>query len=193
MVLAIAVAAAILALGGQLPSSQPRPAITSISTGSVPPSASPTATDQASVPLAAGLYYGPTLQVADIVASMNADAKLTPADRTWIIGELVGNRAGTTLRDSIDLSFGDFLEIRRVGGLYGPSSSGRYLFQDDHTLVFIERTDASDVTVFDLMVAPDGKSFTLHRASEAIDAAHEFLTRTIFESGPYTLVVLSPS
>jgi hypothetical protein len=137
-------------------------------------------------PLKYGTYDGPTLQVADLIAAANADKTLSPAERTQVIDVLFDIRGHTTWRDSIELLEGQLFERQTVDGVTGLGSSGTYSFPDDHTLRYIEGDTGGAVAVtFELTVT--GDSFTLHRTTAALDAADEFVTRTIFESGPFVL------
>jgi hypothetical protein len=157
--------------------------------GGVPtpgPTTVPTPTRAMAGPLAAGTYFGPALQVADIVAAVDADTTLTAADRTQVIDVLFAIRGKTTWQDSIEFRNGQMFERQTVDGVTAVGSFGRYSFPDDHTLVYTERINGSDVvTKFDLIV--NGNSFTLHRTTPLSAAADEFVTRKIFESGPFTL------
>jgi hypothetical protein len=135
-------------------------------------------------PLKEGIYDGPTLQVADIVAAVNADARLTSADRTQIINDLFEVKDQTTWSASIDLHGGVLTQRQAVDGAIQVGSFGRYAFPDDHTLVYTERIDNIDVvTVFELTV--NGDSFTLHRTTPTENAIDEFVSGVLFESGPF--------
>jgi hypothetical protein len=151
-----------------------------------PPTSQPTPTPAMAGPLRVGRYWGPTLQVADIVARVNADPSLTPADRTQIIDVLFGFRGKQTWTDSLEFRGGELFERQTIDGATITGSSGRYSFPDDHTLVYTETINGADSGMrFELTV--NGNSFTLHRTTPAHGAADEFVTRVIFESGPFTL------
>ena len=157
--------------------------------GGVPtpgPTPVPTPTPAMAGPLVAGTYLGPTLQVADIVAAANADPSLTPADRTQVIDVLFGIRGKTTWRASIEFRGGQLFERQTVDGATAIGSFGRYSFPDDHTLVYTEGINGAD-SVMEFELTVDGNSFTLHRTTPAKGAADEFVTRKLFESGPFTL------
>jgi hypothetical protein len=137
-------------------------------------------------PIAEGTYLGPTLQVADIVAMLDADSTLTPADRDAILDDIWGIRSKTTFRVSIAFAGGQFIEREALDGQNLVGSFGTYAFPDDQTLVLTEFIDNADVlTVFEVSV--DGDSFSLHRTSPSHDVRDEFVTRKLFESGPFTL------
>ncbi|HET7182522.1 MAG TPA: hypothetical protein VFI15_09855 [Candidatus Limnocylindrales bacterium] len=142
---------------------------------------SPTATG----PLKFGIYDGPTLQVADLIAAVNADPTLTPEERTQVIDVFLGIRGHVTWRDSIELLEGQLFERQTIDGVTGLGSFGAYAFPTDQTLLYTEGGPGTRGTRFDLTIS--GETFTLHRTTPANDAADEFVTRTIFESGPFVL------
>jgi hypothetical protein len=148
------------------------------------PSTRPTPTPVMAGPLRAGTYDGPTLQVADIAARANADATLTPADRSQIIDVLFGIKGKQTWAASLEFRGGQMIQRQTVDGTTVIGSSGRYAFPNDHTLVYTEE-GAQDGMQFELTI--NGNSFTLHRSSAAVDAVDEFVTRILFESGPFAL------
>lgn len=188
--LASAVAAVLLAIGAAafvIGSIGPRGAGGPAATASPSTTVSaPTPTQPMAGPLQMGTYVGPTLQVTDIVAMANADRTLSPADRTKIIDELLVIRGKSSWSASIELLEGKLTERQTVDGRTKPGSFGRYAFPDERTLVYTESINGNAVvTRFELTI--DGDSFRLHRLTPAGDAADEFVTRIIFESGPFVL------
>lgn len=150
------------------------------------PTASPAPTRLMAGPLVFGTYQGPTLRVADIVAMVNADSSLTAADRTAIIDTFFEVKDKATWSASIELRGGQLTQRQTVDGTTVIGSVGRYAFPDDRTLIVTETIGGVDaVTEFELAV--DGDSFTLHRTTPVESALEEFVTRIIFESGPFTL------
>ena len=89
-----------------------------------------------------------------------------------------------TLTISIELRDGQMTERETVDGATVVGTHGRYAFPDDDTLIYTEQ-ETGFVMRFDLVV--DGDSFTLHRTTAVNGPADEFVTRLIFESGPFTL------
>jgi hypothetical protein len=165
------------------PGGPPSPSPSALATPSAPPS--PSAGPLMAGPLVAGTYIGPTLQVADIVAAVNADTTLTPADRTQVIDGFLGIRGKSTFSVIIDLRAGQMTETEVVDGVRVVGSRGRYAFPDAQTLVYTENNEEAFVMRFELAI--DGESFTLHRTSAMPTAADEAVTRILFESGPFTL------
>ena len=180
-VVAIAGASYLFGRGSTGPASQATPAPTA------PPTAAPTARPTPPLmagPLAFGTYVGPTLQVADIVAAANADTMLTAADRTQLIDVLFDIKDKITWTASLELRGGQLTQRQTVDGVTLIGSLGRYAFPDDHTLVYTEN-NGSAVTTFDITV--NGDSFTLYRTTPNSDAVDAFISRILFESGPFTL------
>jgi hypothetical protein len=153
-----------------------------------PPTAKPTPTPVMAGPLRAGTYVGPTIQVADIIATVNADSKLSAADRNRVLDVLCDCRDKTTWTDSIEFRGGQMIERQTVDGVTAIGSAGRYEFPDDHTLVYTETRNGVDLPdPWTLAITVDGNSFTLRRTTPVANPADDFVTRLIFESGPFTL------
>jgi len=186
-VLAIGVAAFVIrrtgqpGIGGLAPSASPPASVSA-------PTSAPTSTPTPAMagPLEIGTYVGPTLQVTDIIAMANVDRTLSAADRTQIVDELLAIRGKSTWSASIELRAGQLTERQTVDGKTETGSFGGYSFPDERTLVYTEAINGTSVvTRFELTV--DGDSFTLHRVTPAHGAADEFVTKIIFESGPFVL------
>lgn len=164
--------------------STPRPTSQSTSVPTVVPS--PTPSPPTAGPLQIGTYFGPILQVADLVADMNADTTLTQADRDAILDDIWGIRGKTTFQISIQFYDGVMTEREIIDDATILGSFGTYVFVDDHTLVYTETIGGDHVaTVFELTI--DGDSFTLHRTTGGYGAADDFVVDRIFESGPFVL------
>jgi hypothetical protein len=148
----------------------------------------PMATDVPGSPLGTGSFDGPVLQVADLVAAMNANADLTAADRTAILDEIWAIRDKSTFQVSIYLLGGQYVEREIIDGSALVGSSGRYTFPNGSTVVFTERINGADVTTtYELTV--DGESFSLHRIAQSWETnpLEDFVVGTLFESGPFVL------
>jgi len=152
------------------------------------PTTLPTPTPAMAGPILAGTYAGPTLQVADIIAMVNTDSRLTAADRSQIIDVLFAIRGKQTWTDSLEFRGGLLFERQTVDGVTAVGSSGRYAFPDDHTLVYTETRNGVDLpNPWRLDLTIEGNTFTLHRSAPVANPADDFVTRVIFESGPFTL------
>ena len=136
-------------------------------------------------PLEMGTYYGPTLQVADIVTMVDADPSLNASQRTKIIDELLAIRGKSTWSVSIELRDGIWTERQTVDGASQIGSVGAYAFPDDRTVEITDALDGVSITRFELTI--DGNSFTLRRPAPSVDAEEEFVLSLLFESGPFTL------
>ena len=172
------------------PGNQPSPSITASPSASAgaPPSAAPSAapTRLTAGPLEIGFYDGPILRVADIVADLNADTTLTPADRTSILDVVMAIRDKSTYQISLEFRGGSLTQRETVDGNTIIGSFGRYSFPDDQTLVYTETIAGNPVvTAFELTI--DGDSFTLRRTTPDHSAADAFVVDHIFEAGPFTL------
>ncbi len=174
----LAAAIGVIAIGGALYVVRP-----ATGPGGLPtPSPSPT---RPAGPLQVGTYFGPELQIADILAAVDADPTLSAADRMWFIEELGGK---STFTASLRFIGGEVTQRQIVDGVTDVGSFGRYDFPDDRTLVLTETVDGVDVvTEFELTL--DGDSFTPRfvRASPPPSARDALAGRIIFESGPFTL------
>jgi hypothetical protein len=148
----------------------------------------PMATDVPGSPLGTGSFDGPVLQVADLVAAMNANADLSAADRTTILDEIFGIRDRSTFQVSIYLLGGQYVEREIIDGSALVGSSGRYAFPDGSTVVFTEHINGADVTTT-YEVTVDGDSFSLHRIAQSWESnpVEDFVVGTLFESGPFVL------
>jgi len=156
-----------------------RPATQSF--GGPPPTATaaPTSTPLPASALQAGTYVGPTFQVTDIIASINADTDLTSLERTTLIDELFGIKDKKTWSASIVLRGGQYTQRQTVDGITVIGSAGRYTFPDDQTIDLVE-TGAQSGTRFAISVV--GDSFTLRSLTPPPTALDAFVVRTLFEA-----------
>src|SRR6185295_5038382 len=99
------------------------------------PSPSPAASVQ---PIADGLYELAPMQVSDLIAMINADTKLTAAEKTFLIETAFAMKGGKTLTISLDFNRGRLVERQDVDGVVNIGTQGTYTFPDDHTLLFAE-------------------------------------------------------
>jgi hypothetical protein len=183
---ALIAAIGVIAVGGALYLITPRFGPGGPAPTASPVPATPAPTRLMAGPLEIGRYVGPTLQVADIVAAVNADASLTPAQRTRIIDVLMEIRDKSTWTPAIELRGGQLTQRHTVDGVTQIGSAGRYAFPDDRTLVYTVSSNGADAVIrFQLMI--EGDSFTLRRTTPAVDAEDEFAADAVFESGPFRL------
>jgi hypothetical protein len=176
---AIVVAGAYYLVGPSLgPSGQPTPS------PSAQPTPSAVPTPEMAGPLEAGIYVGPTLQVTDLIASINADPDLTALEKTQLINEGFAIKDGTTWGQSIELRAGRYIERQSVDGVTATGSSGTYTFPDDHT---IDLLDSGAQAPIRFTIVIDGDSFTLRALTPPSGAVDSFIVRTLFEA-TFTIV-----
>ena len=184
---ALVVAGAIYVIRPSIsPGDQPSPSITTTPSGSAGAPASLAPTRLTAGPLETGFYDGPVLQVADIVAELNADTTLTEADRNSILDTVMAIRGKATYQISLEFRGGTMTERETVDGNTIIGSFCRYSFPDDQTLVCTE-TIANEPVVTEFELTIDGNSFTLRRTTPDRSLADAFVVDHIFESGPFTL------
>jgi hypothetical protein len=153
-----------------------------VSTLPVSPSSTPTAGPQA---IPDGTYVGPTMQVADLIALINGDPKLSTAQKTDIIDNAFAINGHQTFGFSLDLHGGQYQQGQSIDrGAYEIGSRGTYAFPDQHTLVLDEQGGLS-VNTFQITVTATG--FTLKRTDTSTDAEDILMTKIFWEFGPFTL------
>jgi hypothetical protein len=91
-----------------------------------------------------GNYVGKTLKVADMIASINADTKLTDAEKHQLIDEVLAIRGHATFAPTFEFRDGKYAQgIQMDGGPAQVGSRGTYAFPDTTTLVLQEQTVTS--------------------------------------------------
>jgi hypothetical protein len=127
-----------------------------------------------------GTYVAATMQVADILALINADTELSAAQKTEI-----GFTEGTTFAVTLDLHAGQYAQGQRVdGGAIEIGSRGTYAFPNEQTFVIQE--NLGFITTFHVTLTQGG--FSLERTSAPYDEIDAFIGKLFFESSPFTLV-----
>jgi hypothetical protein len=143
--------------------------------------ASPTATPP---PIADGTYTLPPFQVADLTAMINADAKLTAAEKTFLIGTAFAMKGAKTLTVSLEFSGGRMIERQDVDGAVNIGTQGTVTFPDAQTMVFAEDCACPPST---FRVTVSGNTFMLQTTdpppTKEVDALPG---RVLFGSGPFT-------
>lgn len=145
-----------------------------------PTPASPSASLQ---PIVDGTYALAPMQVADLTAMINADSKLSAAEKTFLIETAFAMKGGKTFLVSLDMNRGRFVERQSVDGKVDIGTQGTYTFPDDHTLIFQEKCACPPTT---LRVTVSGNSFTLQIVNPATKEVDALPGRVLFESGPFT-------
>jgi hypothetical protein len=144
------------------------------------PSPSPSAS---SSPIADGTYVLAPMKVADLTAMINADTKLSAAEKKFLIDTAFGMKGGKTLSISLDLNRGRFVERQDVDGVVNIGTEGTYTIPDDQTLIFNEKCTCPPTT---FRFAATGNSFTLQIVNQSTKEVDALPGRVLFESGPFT-------
>jgi hypothetical protein len=161
------------------------PPTTTASPSAVIGSPTPTASLAPSTPagpIAEGTYVSSAVTVATIIARINADTKLTAAQKATDIEAFAGHKTQTA---SLDFHGGRFTESDSFDGApLQVDVRAIYAFPDDHTLVIQEQ--GPGVSTFDVTTSPNG--FTLKYRVGAPNAGEDILGQVLYESTPFTPV-----
>jgi hypothetical protein len=153
----------------------------SVSTGSPTATASLTPSTPAG-PIAEGTYVSGAVTVASIIDRINADTKLTAAQKAAYIAGFADHKTQTA---SLDFRGGHFTESEAFdGGSFEVGARAAYAFPDDHTLVIQEQ--CCGISTFDVTTSPNG--FTLKYRVGAPNAGEDILGQVLYESSPFTAV-----
>jgi hypothetical protein len=119
------------------------------------------------------------MQVADINALVNADTKLSAAQKAEM------RFTGTTFALTLHLLRGQYQQGQIVdGGAIEVGSFGTFAFADAHTLVLEENAGLS-INTFDITLTETG--FMLKRTDTSTYEEDVLRTKIFWESGPFTL------
>jgi hypothetical protein len=132
-----------------------------------------------------GSYKAASMQVADVIALINADTKLSAAQKTDIIESAFVIKGHTTFAVSLDLHGGQWTETQFVDGVGEVGQRATYAFPDQHTVVIEEQ--CCGISAFQVTLGE--RSFTLKVASTQgpTDEEGALIGRILFESSPFTL------
>jgi hypothetical protein len=150
------------------------------SSPSAPPSPSPSVLAQ---PIRYGTYAQAPMQVADLKALINDDAKLSAEQKTFLIDTAFGIKTGKTLLVKLEFADGRFTEHQWVDAREAIGTRGTYSFPDDHTLVLQEECACPPVT---LRVTANGDTFSLQIVNPPTAEVDALPMRVLYEGGPYT-------
>jgi hypothetical protein len=136
-----------------------------------------------------GSYVGPTLRVADIVASINANPTLSDVERRDVLENVLDVGDGQTFVVSIEIlplraQFPDnrtWIVRHTVDDVTRADIATGCHFENDRLVVggFFLAIDAFDVTT-------TGEAFTLSVTHATSTPADEAAAQIMFESGPFT-------
>jgi hypothetical protein len=183
---------AIAALAIALAACSPAPAGATAPPASLAPttlaSAPPAATASASTALIPdGTYATAPMDVAAINALINADTKLTAAEKSTIIGDAfeLGSHKTTTV--TLEFQHGQWTQYEGVDGARGGiGSRATYAFPDDHTLLIEE--SCCGTSTLDVTSAPNGFSLKIRSGAFLSTEVDTIVTHILFELSPFTRV-----
>ena len=148
-----------------------------------PPTASPSLSPSPSAPpIADGTYALAPMKVADLIAMINSDTKLSAAEKTFLIDTAFAMKNGKTFGVWLDLDRGRLTERQAVDGVMNVGTGGTYTIPDAQTLIYNEQC-ACPPTTFRL--AATGTSFTLQYVNPPTKEVDALPGRVLFESGPF--------
>jgi hypothetical protein len=183
---------AIAAVAIALAACSPAPASTTAPAASVAPttlaSAPPATPASASTGLIPdGTYASAPMDVASIYALINADKKLTVAEKDKIIKDAFELDSQKTLTVTLEFHEGQYTEHQGFDGAVGEvGSHGTYAFPDDHTLVLED--SCCGISTLDVTPAPNGFSLKVRSGSFVSTEVDTIVTHILFESSPFTRV-----
>jgi hypothetical protein len=156
---------------------------TSPSVATSSPTASASLTPSiAAGPIAEGTYVSGATAVASIIDRINADTKLTAAQKAAYIAGFAGHKTQTV---SLDFHAGQFTESDAFdGAALAVGARATYAFPDNHTLVIQEQ--GPGISTFDVTTSANG--FALKYRVGAPNAGEDILGQAIYESSPFTAV-----
>jgi hypothetical protein len=183
---------AIAALAIALAACSPAPASTTAPPASLAPttlaSAPPAATASASTALIPdGTYATAPMDVAAINALINADTKLTAAEKNKIIKDAFELGSQKTFTVTLEFQAGQWTQHQGFDGAVGEvGDSATYAFPDDHTLVIEE--SCCGISTLDVTPAPNGFSLKVLSGNFVSTEVDTIITHILFELSPFTRV-----
>jgi hypothetical protein len=183
---------AIAALAIALAACSPAPATTTSPPASVAPttlaSAPPAATASASTAVIPdGTYAAAPMDVAAIKALVNADTKLTAAEKKDIIENSFDLGSHKTVTVTLEFQAGQWTQHQGFdGAMGGIGSRATYAFPDDHTLVIEE--SCCGISTLDVTPAQNGFSLKVRSGAFVSTEVDTIVTHILFESSPFTRV-----
>ena len=187
---AAVVLAAIVGAGllGRASASVAAPATPTSAVGSPSPVTSPQSTPSPTpvVALADGTYASQPQSAAAAIAVVNADAKLSAADKKNLIENVMGLNGVTTYVVSIELHGSSWRLLATYDdGAPVVVSEATFATIDAHTFVLQEALPSG---MSGFRVAPSGNSFTLTSLTPVASEADRIVEKILFESGAFTRV-----
>lgn len=124
------------------------------------------------------------MDVAAVNALINADTKLTAAEKTDIIENAFGLGLHKTFTVTLEFNHGQYTELQGFDGAAGEvGSRATYAFPDDHTLVIQEQ--CCGISTFQVTNVQNG--FTLKVLTGPKNEEDVIVGKILFESSPFIL------
>jgi len=182
---------AIAALAIALAACSPAPATSIAPPASLVPTtvaSAPAATASAAAALIPdGSYATRPMDVAAVKALINADTKLTTADKADIINNAFELGSHKTFTVTLEFHDGQYTEHQGFDGTVGEvGSRATFAFPDDHTLVIEEA--CCGISTFDVTPRQDGFSLRIRSGDLVPTEKDTIIGHILFESSPFTLV-----
>ena len=185
--IAAAAAVGVIAIGGAALLLKPGGSSVGVLPSTPPPStviaASPSPSASAPVPIPDGRYATAPMKVADIVAQIDADASLTPAQRKHLIDVSFEIKGHTTFSVSIDLRNGQWTQLQSVDGFEQVGSRATYSFLDANTLIVRDQLGLGG-----FQITPVENGFRLKALSGEASEEDAITDKILFESAPFIRV-----
>jgi hypothetical protein len=114
---------------------------------------------------------------------INGDARLTAAEKTFLINTAFAMKGAKTVKVSLEFSGGRMIQRQDVDGAVNIGTQGTVTFPDAQTMVFAEDCACPPST---FRVTATGDSFTLQIVNPATKEVDALPQRVLFESGPFS-------
>jgi hypothetical protein len=175
---------AVAACNGAAPVNSSSPAATATMVATTSPANASPAVSAAVMLIPDGTYAGPVQQVADVIALINADTKLSDADRANLIDKALEIRGHTTFAVTLDFRAAQWTESQTVDGHSSVGGRATYAFPDDHTVLIEE--SCCGLTTFGVTPAEGG--FSLRVLPPPAAEVDKVVNHILFESGTFSRV-----
>jgi hypothetical protein len=127
------------------------------------------------------------MDVAAVKALINADTKLTTADKADIINNAFELGLHKTFTVTLEFRNGQYTEHQGFDGdVGGIGSRATFAFPDDHTLVIEEA--CCGISTFDVTPRQNGFSLKVRSGAQVATEKDRIVGHILFESSPFTRV-----
>jgi hypothetical protein len=127
------------------------------------------------------------MDVAAIKALVNANTKLTAAEKKDIIEKAFELGSHKTFTVTLEFQHGQYTQHQGFDGAVGGiGARATYAFPDDHTLVIEE--SCCGISTLDVTPAQNGFSLKVRSGAFVSTEVDTIITHILFESSPFTRV-----